>query len=132
MGAGKSSEHDQGVSVPRCFLTTHWSVVLQASHGDSTQASQALEQLCRGYWYPLYAYVRRRGYSAAEAQDLTQEFFQRLLASNWIGRADRTKGRFRTFLLCGMENFLGNEWQKAHRLKRGGGGHAGSIGRRSG
>jgi RNA polymerase sigma-70 factor (ECF subfamily) len=84
-------------------------------------AEQALETLCQLYWYPLYAYLRRRGYSPEDAQDLTQEFFQRLLASDWIARADRSKGRFRTFLLSGLQNFLANEWQKANRLKRGGG-----------
>jgi RNA polymerase sigma-70 factor (ECF subfamily) len=84
-------------------------------------AAEALEQLCGAYWYPLYAYVRRRGHSPEVAQDLTQEFFQRLLASDWIARADQTKGRFRTFLLCGVQNFLANEWQKAGRLKRGAG-----------
>jgi RNA polymerase sigma factor (sigma-70 family) len=85
-------------------------------------AAEALDQLCRAYWYPLYAYVRRRGHLPEDAQDLTQEFFRRLLTSDWIARADQTKGRFRTFLLCGLQNFLANEWQKARRLKRGGGG----------
>ena len=93
MRAGKSTAYGEAGAVPKCFVTTHWSVVLKAGHGDSLQSSQALEQLCRGYWYPLYAYVRRSGHSATDAQDLTQEFFQRLLASNWIGRADPAKGR---------------------------------------
>lgn len=103
------------------FTTTHWSVVVAA--GDATQpgALDALEQLCRAYWYPLYVYVRRRGHSPEDAQDLTQDFFQRLLASDWIARADQAKGRFRTFLLCGLKNFLSNEWQKRTRLKRGAG-----------
>src|SRR5262245_1853104 len=103
------------------FTTTHWSVVLAASDATLPGAVEALEQLCRAYWYPLYAYVRRRGHSPQDAQDLTQEFFQRLLTSDWIARADQAKGRFRTFLLCGVQNFLANEWQKAGRLKRGGG-----------
>lgn len=92
-----------------------------AGNGTLPGAVEALEQLCRAYWYPLYAYVRRRGYSSEDAQDLTQDFFQRLLASDWIGRADQEKGRFRTFLLCGLQNFLANEWQKRGRLKRGAG-----------
>ena len=103
------------------FSTTHWSVVLAASHDSAPGSQEALERLCRTYWYPLYAYVRRQGYNPEDAQDLTQEFFHRLLASDWIGRADQGKGRFRTFLLCGLKNFLANEWQKAGRLKRGAG-----------
>jgi DNA-directed RNA polymerase specialized sigma24 family protein len=103
------------------FTTTHWSVVISAGDPSLPGAVEALEKLCRAYWYPLYAYVRRRGHSPEDAQDLTQDFFQRLLASDWIGRADQAKGRFRTFLLCGLKNFLANEWQKAGRLKRGGG-----------
>jgi RNA polymerase sigma factor (sigma-70 family) len=102
------------------FTTTHWSAVV-AARDAHPGAAEALERLCRAYWYPLYAYVRRRGRLAEDAQDLTQEFFQRLLTSDWIARADQAKGRFRTFLLCGMQNFLANEWQKAGRLKRGGG-----------
>jgi len=96
-------------------------VVLQAGQEDTTQAMVALEQLCRVYWYPLYAYVRRRGYSPPDAQDLTQEFFTRLLERHWLARADQAKGRFRTFLLHALERFLANEWDKVHALKRGGG-----------
>ena len=103
------------------FVTTHWSVVLTASRGDTIQARRALEQLCRIYWYPLYTYVRRRGHSPPDAQDLTQEFFARLLERNWLARADQAKGRFRTFLLHAMERFLANEWDKVRALKRGGG-----------
>src|SRR5262245_35139931 len=103
------------------FATTHWSVVVAAGDRTLPGAVEALEKLCRAYWYPLYAYVRRRGHSPEDAQDLTQEFFHRLLASDWIVRADQAKGRFRTFLLCGLKNFLANEWQKAGRLKRGAG-----------
>lgn len=103
------------------FVTTHWSVVLSASEQASPASDEALEKLCRTYWHPLYAYVRRRGNSPANAQDLTQEFFARLLERNWLARADHTKGRFRTFLLHAMERFLANEWDKARALKRGGG-----------
>lgn len=103
------------------FTTTHWSVVVAARDLSAPGASDALEQLCVAYWYPLYAYARRRGHSPEDAQDLTQEFFQKLLASDWIARADPARGRFRTFLLCGMQNFLANQWQKSVRLKRGAG-----------
>ena len=102
------------------FATTHWTVVLAAGRGDTTHAHDALAHLCRSYWYPLYAHARRRGYSPHDAQDLTQEFFVRLLRGNWIARADRRRGRFRTFLLAAMQHFLANEWNKAHAKKRGG------------
>jgi RNA polymerase sigma-70 factor (ECF subfamily) len=103
------------------FATTQWSVVVAAGDASSPESQAALEALCRAYWPPVYAYVRRRGYGIHDAQDLTQEFFRRLLASDWIARADRTKGRFRSFLLAGVQNFLANEWQKNARLKRGAG-----------
>jgi DNA-directed RNA polymerase specialized sigma24 family protein len=102
------------------FATTHWSVVLAAGQSESPLAADALERLCRNYWYPLYAYVRRRGHSPEEAQDLTQEFFWRLLHGKWLSRVDRQKGRFRAFLLMAMNHFLANEWDRAHRIKRGG------------
>jgi RNA polymerase sigma-70 factor (ECF subfamily) len=103
------------------FVTTHWSVVLTAGHSDTARAQAALEKLCRTYWYPLYAYVRRRGQSPEDAKDLTQEFFARLLERNWVGRADQQKGRFRSFLLSAMNHFLADEWDKARAQKRGGG-----------
>ena len=103
------------------FVTTHWSVVLTAGRSDTTRARAALEQLCRNYWHPLYAYVRRAGHSREEAQDLTQEFFARLLAQNTVARADPARGRFRSFLLVSLKHFLANEWEKAHARKRGGG-----------
>jgi RNA polymerase sigma factor (sigma-70 family) len=103
------------------FATTHWSLVLAARHSDSTTASTALATLCQTYWYPLYSYVRRRGYSPQDAQDLTQEFFARLLQLRWLGQADRQRGRFRTFLLSAMSHFLANEWDKSRAQKRGGG-----------
>jgi RNA polymerase sigma-70 factor (ECF subfamily) len=93
-----------------------------AAGGTISPASHAaLETLCQAYWYPLYAYLRRRGHSPEDSQDLAQEFFRRLLASDWIARADPAKGRFRSFLLGGLQNFLANDWQKGQRLKRGGG-----------
>lgn len=102
------------------FVTTHWSVVLTARRSDTTRAQAALARLCQTYWYPLYAYVRRRGYGPHDAQDLTQEFFARLLAQNWLAQADRERGRFRTFLLAALSHFLANEWDKARAQKRGG------------
>lgn len=106
---------------PRAFLTTHWSLVAQAAQGASPEAAQALAALCETYWYPLYAYVRRRGYRIEEAQDLTQEFFAQLLEKDRFEQADRERGKFRTFLLSSLNHFLQNEWRKAGRLKRGGG-----------
>ncbi len=103
------------------FATTHWSVVLAAGGQSTPQSAAALEQLCRTYWYPLYAHVRRRGYGPEDAQDLTQEFFARLLARQWVGMADPRRGRFRCFLLSALNHFLANEWNRAQRLKRGGG-----------
>jgi RNA polymerase sigma-70 factor (ECF subfamily) len=103
------------------FATTHWSVVLAAVHDDSTGSGEALGQLCQSYWYPLYAYVRRRGHSAHDAQDLTQAFFLRLLERNWVDAADPQRGRFRTFLLTALQRFLADEWDKTRAQKRGGG-----------
>src|SRR5512137_1517964 len=88
-----------------CFVTTHWSVVLAAGRSDTLRSQAALEKLCRAYWLPLYAYARRRGHSVEDAQDLTQEFFARVLEHQWLARADQAKGRFRTFLLTAMERF---------------------------
>jgi RNA polymerase sigma factor (sigma-70 family) len=103
-----------------CFVSTRWTVVLSARDPSSPHAATALEALCRAYWYPLYAYVRRGGHSPPDAQDFTQEFFAQLLEHNWVARADRHKGRFRSFLLLAMKRFLANEWDKAKTLKRGG------------
>jgi RNA polymerase sigma factor (sigma-70 family) len=99
---------------------TQWTVVLAAGGTPSPESAAALERLCSSYWYPLYAFVRRSGHSPADAEDLTQEFFARLLEHNWIAHADRHKGRFRSFLLMAMKRFLANEWEKAKTLKRGG------------
>src|SRR5687768_8059794 len=101
------------------FATTRWSMVLSAK-GKTTSAQAALAKLCETYWYPLYAFVRRQGYSTADAQDLTQEFFLRLLAKGWLGDVERERGRFRSFLLASMKHFLPNEWNRAHCAKRGG------------
>jgi RNA polymerase sigma factor (sigma-70 family) len=119
-GAGTTGS---GPELPRSpvFVTTHWSVVLTAGGNDTTRARLALEKLCQTYWYPLYAYVRRRGFAPADAEDLTQEFFARFLEHHWVANADREKGRFRTFLLSALNHFLANEWDKARAQKRGGG-----------
>lgn len=94
---------------------------MAAGGTDSSAATQALERLCQSYWYPLYAYVRRRGYGPPDAEDLTQEFFARLLEHNWVALARRSKGRFRSFLLMVLNRFLANEWDKIRAQKRGGG-----------
>jgi len=103
------------------FATTHWSVVLAAREPDAPQAAAAMAELCRTYWYPLYAFVRRKGHHPHDAQDLTQSFFARLLEKNYVAQADRERGRFRTYLLAALTHFLADEWDKARRLKRGGG-----------
>ncbi|MEK7684441.1 MAG: sigma-70 family RNA polymerase sigma factor [Verrucomicrobiota bacterium] len=103
------------------FATTHWSVVLAAGQGDAPDAQAALEKLCRTYWYPLYAYVRREGYSAADAQDLTQAFFARLLEKNYLGQVEPQKGKFRSFLLAALRHFLSDQRDRARAIKRGGG-----------
>ena len=102
------------------FEPTRWSMVVAAADGDSTTARPALEQLCATYWYPLYAFVRREGHGAHDAQDLTQEFFARLIAKNWLEAVDREKGKFRSFLLASMRHFLANEWNRLRTQKRGG------------
>ena len=103
------------------FASTHWSVVIQAGAPAATESFAALDRLCRQYWQPLYYFVRRRGYGEHDAQDLTQGFFARLLEKGLVGAADRERGRFRTFLLTALENYLANEWDRANRQKRGGG-----------
>ena len=120
MATDESDGHTEERPEP-LFVTTHWSVVLAAGHGDTTRAADALAHLCKTYWYPLYAYARRRGCSPPDAQDLTQEFFARLLEGNWVAQADQHRGRFRSFLLSSMKHFMANEWNKAHTQKRGGG-----------
>ncbi len=110
-----------GADCARDFHATHWSVVLAAGDTQSPQSLQALETLCRAYWYPLYSFIRWRGYDAHEAEDLTQAFFAHLLEKRALGKVDPSKGKFRSFLLASLNNFLSNEWDKSQRLKRGGG-----------
>lgn len=103
------------------FATTRWSIVVHAGKLETPAARDALEHLCRTYWYPLYSHVRRRGHSPADAQDLTQEFFARLLARDTLAAADPARGRFRSFILTVLDRFLADEWDKARTQKRGGG-----------
>jgi RNA polymerase sigma-70 factor (ECF subfamily) len=106
---------------PQFFPHTRWSLVLAATRKDAPESAAALEALCRAYWYPLYAYVRHCGQSPHDAQDLTQEFFCRLLAKRWLDSADREKGRLRTFLIVALKNFMSKEWRRASAQRRGGG-----------
>lgn len=103
------------------FNTTHWSVVVAATHGDDERARTALTRLCQTYWYPLYAYVRRKGHSAHDAQDLTQEFFAEILERQSLVKASPELGKFRTFILTALNRFLVSEWRQANAQKRGGG-----------
>jgi RNA polymerase sigma factor (sigma-70 family) len=103
------------------FATTHWSVVLAAGRSDSEQRAAALQQLCNAYWYPLYAYIRWRGSSPEDAQDLTQGFFLQLIEKNWLAGVAREGARFRSFLLTMLKGFLANARDHAQALKRGGG-----------
>ncbi|HAV61168.1 MAG TPA: RNA polymerase subunit sigma-24 [Verrucomicrobiales bacterium] len=102
------------------FTTTHWSVVLRAGDSASPLALDALEQLCRAYWYPLYLYVRRQGLEPPEAQDMTQGFFEQLIEKDFLSDVDPHKGRFRSFLLAALKHFLLNQRKYAGRIKRGG------------
>jgi len=116
-----STQHHSDSTAPGAgtFALTHWSVVMAAGSSDSTHARDALETLCRTYWHPIYAFVRRQGHSPHDAQDLTQEFFARFLEKNYLDGVDRAKGRFRSFLLTCLKHFLANEWDKAGAQKRG-------------
>ena len=106
-------------STAAVFATTHWSVVLAAGQQSTdTQVSEALEQLCRTYWYPLYAYIRRRGRSPEDAQDLTQEFLARLLDRHAFAQVKCEGGKFRSFLLTALNHFLVNEWKHGCAQKR--------------
>jgi RNA polymerase sigma-70 factor (ECF subfamily) len=103
------------------FATTHWTVVLAAGRRNAPQADRALEELCRTYWFPLYAYVRRHGHSKEDAEDLTQGFFARFLQRNYLEGVSSERGRFRAFLLAALKHYLANEYDRAGRQKRGGG-----------
>jgi RNA polymerase sigma-70 factor (ECF subfamily) len=110
---------DGRIEADEHFVTTHWSVVIRAGRSEP-QAHEALSQLCQTYWYPLYSFIRRQGKSPHDAEDLTQEFFARLLEKNYLAAAREEKGKFRTFLLTTLKRFLANEWDRQHAQKRGG------------
>src|SRR4051812_36151162 len=120
--SASGAESPPALRRPGQFATTRWSVVLHAGRAGSkaSSAHDALARLCRTYWFPLYAHVRRRGFSAHDAEDLTQEFFARLLARQSIAQADPARGRFRAFILTGLNHFLSDEWDRARAEKRGG------------
>ncbi len=103
------------------FATTHWTVVLAAGQRHTPQSDGALAELCQTYWFPLYAYVRRRGHNKEDAEDSVQAFFTRLLEKNFLAGVANEKGKFRAFLLAALKHFLANEWDKAQAQKRGGG-----------
>src|SRR6266704_5570931 len=108
---------------PRAFATTRWSLILSAAKSESGEqkARDALDELCRTYWRPIFSFVCRRGYSMEDAQDLTQDFFVKILECNWLQHADRNRGRFRSLLLKSLDNFLVNAAERTHTRKRGGG-----------
>ncbi len=114
MGNGQDNTGSQ-------FVTTHWSVVLQAGGESSPEAQGALEYLCKAYRYPLYVHVRRLGWGPEDAEDLTQQFFIRFIEPQYLQRADPQRGRFRSFLLTSLKHFLADEWDKLRTQKRGGG-----------
>ena len=118
--SGHFAEESQSPKARR-FMTTHWSRVLQSSGEDSPATAKALEELCRAYWYPLYAFVRRQGKGPLDAEDAVQAFFERLLKRKLLARADPARGRFRSFLLTAFKNFLAGEWSRETAAKRGGG-----------
>ena len=112
---------ESGKEAAMQFHTTHWSVVLAAGEAGTEQATTALARLCQTYWFPVYAFIRKRGNSPEEAQDFTQEFFASFLEKNYVAKAARDRGRFRVFLMSSVENFLYNQYDRANAQKRGGG-----------
>lgn len=123
-GDSKAEQPVSGQPAPGAtFVTTRWTAVVAAGQADTPNARIALESLCQTYWYPLYAYVRRSGRSPEDSKDLTQTFFAQLLERNSIAKVDRERGRFRSFLLTSLKNFLVNDWEKSRALKRGGAAH---------
>jgi RNA polymerase sigma-70 factor (ECF subfamily) len=112
----------EGAGEPREFVTTRWSLIVSAGNlgAEEQKAREALAELCRTYWQPIFLFVRARGYSIEDAQDLTQDFFVTILRNNWLQHADRNRGRFRSLLLRSLQNFLINAAEKTHAHKRGG------------
>lgn len=121
LGRGDGGEFSPRSPANHRFATTHWSMVVAAGGETSAESQRALEELCEIYWYPLYAFVRGKGYEASEAQDLTQEFFTSLLSNATLKKADQSRGRFRSFLLTSLQNFVSNQHRAKQALKRGGG-----------
>lgn len=119
MAGNNASENPPGERA--WFTTTHWSLVLRARDQQSTRAPEAMDQLCRIYWPPIYAYLRRQRHGVEDAQDLTQEFFARLIKKDWLSHLEHQEGKFRSFLLTFLENFLSDERARANAQKRGGG-----------
>lgn len=115
-----SSSAGDGRERETLFVSTRWTLVLQAGRDSSLESEEALEELCRTYWFPLYAFVRRRGYSKEDAEDLVQGFFQRLLDKKSLQDVSSDRGKFRAFLLACLKHYLANEWDRAGRQKRGG------------
>ena len=116
----KPTAESEAVRFQGAFVTTHWSVVLKAGDGASPLASAALQQLCRDYWFPLYVYVRRQGFTPPDTEDLTQGFFEQLIEKEFLKDVDPNKGRFRSFLLAAIKHYVLNQRKHAGRLKRGG------------
>jgi RNA polymerase sigma-70 factor (ECF subfamily) len=122
MPAESSTAHPPAVGAGSgAFESTHWTVVLEAAQQDSAAGAAALASLCTMYWYPIYAFIRRSGRSAEDAEDLTQSFFERLLEKNWLNSVTREGGRFRSLLLKAVKHFLINAHDRSQTLKRGGG-----------
>jgi RNA polymerase sigma-70 factor (ECF subfamily) len=121
MTRNTSTSPDSEAARGDVFVATRWTLVLTAGHKSSPQSDRALAELCRTYWFPLYAYVRRQGKTQEDAEDLVQEFFARFLRKNYLDGLRAERGRFRAFLLSSLKHFLANEWDKASRQKRGGG-----------
>src|SRR5262249_1711970 len=117
----EQSNQETQEGAARAFHTTHWSVVVAAGEHGSEQAAAALSRLCQTYWFPVYAFIRKRGHSPEQAQDFTQDFFAVFLEKNYVTRAARDRGRFRAFLMSSVQNFLHNQYDKAQAQKRGGG-----------
>jgi len=126
-----SANSNSAVGPSGNFAPTRWSVVLAAGRSQSTEARNALEELCRTYWPPLYAFIRRNGHSSEDAEDLAQEFFALFLEKKFLESVDPAKGRFRSFLLASLKHFLANQWDKSRAQKRGGGRQALSLDRAS-
>jgi len=118
--SASQAEDDSGRRMAAQFATTHWSVVLAAGDGASPDSREALEKLCRTYWFPVYAFVRHKGYQPEQAEDLTQGFFEQLIRKELTSRADPERGRFRSFLLRVLTQFLADELRRERALKRGG------------